>query len=56
MTSDASRLVRPEAVAQWSAAKTATDQYCQVAREGYDAFLRRVAFQRAAGRLGRAWP
>lgn len=37
MTGDASRLVRPGVVAQWSAAKTATSQYCQVAREDYDA-------------------
>src|SRR6266566_2475298 len=36
-------------VAQRSAGRTATDQYCQVARRDYDAFLRCVAFQRAAG-------
>ena len=32
MMSDASRLVRPEAVARWSAAKPATYAYCQAAR------------------------
>src|SRR3974390_1297574 len=37
MMSDACRLVHPEAVAQWSAVETATGQYCQVAREDYDA-------------------
>jgi len=54
--SDASRLVRPEAVAQWSAAQTATDQYCQVARETYDASSRCIGVHRAAGRLRRGRP
>jgi len=39
MTSDARRLVRPGTVAQRSAGRTATDQYCQVARRDYDASL-----------------
>src|SRR5664279_2843158 len=50
MTSDASRLVRPGAVAQRSAAQTATYQYCQVAREDYDASSRCINLHRAAGR------
>jgi len=54
--SDASRLVRPEVVAQWSTAKTATDQYCQVARADYDSSLRCIVSHRAAGRLGRVRP
>ena len=37
MMSDACRLVRLGTVASWSAAKTAASQYCQVAREDYDA-------------------
>src|ERR1017187_1175852 len=56
MTSDACRLVRPGAAAQWSAAKTATNQYCQVVREEYDASSRCIALHRAAGRLGRVRP
>src|SRR5664280_496325 len=56
MTSDASRLVRPGAVAQWSAAETATYQYCQVAREDYDASSRCINFHRAAGCPARAHP
>ena len=56
MMSDASRLVRPEAVAQWSAAQTATDQYCQVARAEYDASSRCIGVHRAAGRFGQSRP
>jgi len=54
--SDASRLVRPGVVAQWSAAQTAASQYCQVAREDYDASQRCIGFHGTAGRLGRVWP
>ena len=56
MTSDASRLVRPGVVAQWSAAKTATRLYCQVARGDYDAVLRCIDFHRAAGGPAREFP
>jgi len=49
MMSDARRLVRPEAVAQWSAAQTATDQYCQVAPEEYDASSRCIGIPSSSG-------
>jgi len=49
MTSDASRLVRPGAVAPGSAAKTAPHKYCQVACMDYDGSPRCIDFQRAAG-------
>jgi len=56
MTSDASRSVRLGIVAQRSAVKTATREYCQVVREVYDPSLRYFVFHRATGRLGRARP
>ena len=54
--SDASRLVRPETVAQWSAAKTATGQYCQAAGKEYDAVVICTDFYRAAGSPAREHP
>ena len=54
--SDASRLVRPGAVAQWSAVKTATRQYCQAAGTDYDAVVRCIHFYRAAGGPAREHP
>ena len=54
--SDASRLVRPGAVAQRSAVKTATGQYCQAAEMNYDAVIKCIHFNQAAGGAARELP
>ena len=54
--SDANRLVRPGAVAQRSAVKTATRQYCQAAEMNYDAVSKCIHFSKAAGGPAREHP